>query len=142
MTDPTDDEEYSDDAQRGDQAERIGDAIRDGEIETAVEELVDATQHVVYVEDAEDARYFTGDESNIEAALSAVSKYFDSLDVEILKHRWDTYWGTGGDAGMRSRCTICGDISRTSRASCSCDEPGETEHNHWTAHGEATCEDC
>jgi len=93
MSDTT--EEHRDAVQRDEQAERIGDAIRDGEIETAVEELADARNYYVHVEGRDRVWSFYGDESNIEAALSAVSKRFDSLHVEIKKHRGDTYVGTG-----------------------------------------------
>lgn len=55
MSDSTTDDgdEYRDGAQRDEQAERIGDAIRDGEIETAVEELAN-NQYVVYVKQDDD----------------------------------------------------------------------------------------
>ncbi len=95
MTDPTDDEEYSDDAQRDEQAERIGDALRDGDIVTAVDELADARNYVVHVEQDDNLWVYHGDESNIVSALSAVSKHFDSVHVEIKKHRSNTHFGTG-----------------------------------------------
>jgi len=96
MSDHNDEtEEYSDDAQRDEQAERIGDALRDGDVETAVEELAEARNYFVHVEARDNIWSFYGDESNIEAALSVVSKKFDSLNVEIKKHRSDTYIGTG-----------------------------------------------
>jgi hypothetical protein len=90
------------DASPGRVVERTGDALRDGDVGTALELIESNSRVVIWVQDAESTHLITGEENGLNSVLEAVSNHFGSWTVSVEKHRRNTYFGTGDLPGVAS----------------------------------------